>query len=555
MAENKTLIRAHRHVDQSAERIWTLLMDETQLASFFSPTAAVSLRRDGERASGTMQLGKLNFAVQLAPHDLLLKSEVCAIALRVLKMGTGCGISMAASYDPASGFSVQLSDLERVLDRIAEAAGPATVSFDLSQGEPDAAETEAPAAAPPRAARRKTIGRRRALFAVAAVLVLALAVFAGGRLLARRQAEKVSVSAANAQDLSANVNYANAMALQLGAKRADVEKLFGTAGIREGNARIYRSAALAQYGRPAEQVRVQYQNDAITAFTYLNAANAAQNLETPGTAIPTDAVHTPDELAAATGLPVSMVRRYTSGTDEMQEVHFGGCDRFANFDPAWRGEVAVLENVTQNTVAVTYWVTGNAADATSVAALEAGTPLAAEYDDYTTYLEDKFQFDRALILLQGYSYGDAAKWFPDMQAYDTGSGARAFKAVYGSWSQPGDTPYTLSYMLDLAGGFSMGSFANTRLYAKTDTLAGTRCASVTENMTYNEVRELVGLVPTALFVNDKSYFVCYGDYLGGTKIERQFRFVVRFDRATGLVSNVSSSVAAAAPGADSAAKE
>ena len=84
----------------------------------------------------------------------------------------------------------------------------------------------------------------------------------------------------------------------------------------------------------------------------------------------------------------------------------------------------------------------------------------------------------------------------------------------------------------------MGSFANLALYERAGTLEHTRAASISRNMSYGEVRTLMGIVPTALFVNENFYYVCYGNYLGGAEIEEQFALVVKFDIDTNMSDRI-----------------
>ncbi|MEG2083746.1 MAG: hypothetical protein RRY38_04010 [Oscillospiraceae bacterium] len=78
-------------------------------------------------------------------------------------------------------------------------------------------------------------------------------------------------------------------------------------------------------------------------------------------------------------------------------------------------------------------------------------------------------------------------------------------------------------------------------------LADCRRTAVAPGMTYSEVRTLVPIVPTALFVNDNFYTVCYGKYLGGTEIKHQFEFVVSFSLGSNVAETIFDNVAEEVP--------
>ena len=77
-----------------------------------------------------------------------------------------------------------------------------------------------------------------------------------------------------------------------------------------------------------------------------------------------------------------------------------------------------------------------------------------------------------------------------------------------------------------------------RLFDKPNTLDQSRYASVTRGMNYNEVRRLVGILPTALFVDQSYYTLCYGNYTGRSSFDQQFLFMARFDLQTDCVISI-----------------
>ena len=75
----------------------------------------------------------------------------------------------------------------------------------------------------------------------------------------------------------------------------------------------------------------------------------------------------------------------------------------------------------------------------------------------------------------------------------------------------------------------MSSFVNMRLFNLEGTLKDSDYKGITRGMAYNEIRQIMRIVPTALFV-DKNYFtLCYGRRLDSDVFELQFEFMVRFD--------------------------
>ncbi len=528
MKQDKIVLKVQRYIGASAEEVWSYLDDPQRLPTLFTSSARAAWERgDGAVAEGTMSLGRLSFRLRLCPFDLSLCSEPCVIVLRLTPEEEGCVAAMAARYSPSSGFSVLQSDLENVLSRLEQAVC----------GPPE--EQKSRPVKPEGAAKKNAAGRggwKKAAIAAGVVVAAAALVFGGVRLAASK---RELPPAENAEDLSLAVTYENALALSPGQSRAEIERALGTQGVARGRDEVvYRSSDLGLYGVPRELVLVAYENGAAASITYLNTAASGDYTAAAGRSV-SEAGGAPEELSAQIGLPVSMLRRYTLGGDQMQEIHFGFCDPFANFDPAWRGEIAVTQNQTQGTASVGYWGGYDGADPLMVGRLEEGTPLAGQYDSYTEFLHDKYQYDRALSLLGRWSMGDMLRWYPELEAYESGSGATAYRAFYASPVGDGAQPrYTVSYLLNNANGFMMGSFANLALYEREDTLTGTRAASVTRNMSYGEVRTLLGILPTALFVDENGYYVCYGRYLGGAEIEEQFALVIRFDPDTDLSEQV-----------------
>ncbi|MEG1181753.1 MAG: hypothetical protein RSD39_06965, partial [Oscillospiraceae bacterium] len=59
--------------------------------------------------------------------------------------------------------------------------------------------------------------------------------------------------------------------------------------------------------------------------------------------------------------------------------------------------------------------------------------------------------------------------------------------------------------------------------------------NISIGISYSEVERLLGILPTAVFIDETSFSLCYGRFLKPTLQDEQFELVVRFSLATNLV--------------------
>ena len=97
----------------------------------------------------------------------------------------------------------------------------------------------------------------------------------------------------------------------------------------------------------------------------------------------------------------------------------------------------------------------------------------------------------------------------------------------------------------LAGHYRMCSFVNMRLVDKRGMLDGTRYETASKGMSYNEIRGLMGIVPTAIYMDETCYTVCYGHYIDDSSADDQFEVEVRISFIDDIVQDVFNNVARA----------
>ncbi|MEA5050819.1 MAG: hypothetical protein VB021_05025 [Oscillospiraceae bacterium] len=549
-------IRSETDLPADVQTAWDALGNADFVRGLFTVPFASKLVRAGRSAAGRVMLDGVQYEARLIPHVVRLTCADRYIALDFSPSDRGgccAALTFTALSDEASDLFTQ-ETADRFLARL-RAAFEGVAAAGTAQAAPDAAPADAenPGDGASRRAAKKQHGR--ALRTAAGVLA-ALALLCGAYLVFYPIAYRWLSGTSAAAD--AAVNLASAQQILPGMSRSEVERLLGSTGRRYEDGTLYESAAKTGDSLAQEQVLVRYDKYIVSSVTYLNvtAARAVGTIGVFSASYAADNL-TVDAIAAAVGKPVSMLRRYRgAGGDDMLEVHFGRADCFANFDPAWRGEYVVTADLTQKTAAERNWVGYDGSDPLLLESLR-GTPAAAQYDSYTDFLGDKFVFDEALLSLNHYSRGDAKRIFAaqDMQLYDDTllGGTSLYSHSDGVFGDEQSPLYEYTFGFDSAGRFRTFSFANMRLYGKRGTLAGTQCDAVVKGMSYNEVRNLVQLVPTALIVDDTTFTVCYGHYVEADDIEGQFEFMVRFDIASNYAQTIYNNIAKAAA-ADAAAQ-
>ncbi|MEG2233580.1 MAG: hypothetical protein RRZ42_02980 [Oscillospiraceae bacterium] len=541
---NKTIVKSEMLMNAPISRAWRFLTNPERFARLFSPSARAEFTQNRTTYIGTMKLGDLNFNLKMTPYDVLLSASSCTIVMRLCETDEvgKCSVVMASSYLPESGFSVRERDLFNVLSRLKSVISDPEAPSPTSEATPPTHTQRQAASAHiehKSAHGSPKLGVRRIIMAAAALLLIVLGVLFIPRLSVFDKSNRIQ-SAAGAADLSALVTYENASAIALGNSKSDIEMKLGTSGIKHSaDSYIYRSTTLSGSGLPYEQIKIVYKSAAASSITYLNLNNSTA-VGAITNVFPTVTAGTLDQVSAAVGAPLSMFRRYlTDSGAEMLEAHYGYLDPFANFDEAWRGEIAVVQNTADGTVTMDVCKGYDGSDPLMVNTI-ADTPLQHQFDSYSDFLNDKYQYDKALLMLNHFSRGDAFRIFGEMSEYDAGSGAMVYRRSSPETVPDTEIPlYSTSFGFDATGVYSMSSFVNMRLMNKGDMLNGTRYEAVTRNMSYGEVRTLMGILPTAVFVNENFLTLCYGKYIDGpTTTEQQFELVVKLKSATMSVNGV-----------------
>lgn len=544
---NKTIVKSEMFINAPASRVWAFLSAPARLARLFSPSAKAEFAEQNGEEIGYLALGELRFDLKKVPYDLLLQSKACTIVLRLNPTANGrTEAVMAASCLNDSGFIVRERDLFNTLSRLRSVT--ALPESELPP-EPAAEPVAEQAAEQPQKSKKERAPREKkpvtfkgilkvAAGFLAVVAIAAAGVFVVPRITVMLNNAKDTAAAPAAEDLSAKVGYDAALSLALGAGEKEVSAHFGTDGIElDENRTVYRSKAQTEDGLPLEQVCVEYSGGKAVRVTYLNLQHcrAVGEITDPYINVGTG---DPAAIAEKVGASVSMIRRYAAEEGELSELHFGFVDPYANFDPAWSGQLVFTVDTAANLVSSEYTVPYDGGDPLVVGALE-GTSLALQYDSYSEYLHDKHQLDRALCLNAGFSRGDARRIFGEMTEYDAGSGVKVWQIDSEELLADGTTPaYRYSFGFYDNGAFNMASYVNMRLMNKTGVLPQTRCSAITYNMSYNEVRTLAGILPTAVYVNENYLILGYGAYVGGAVTEEQFELVVKIDRDTMYAAGV-----------------
>ena len=342
--------------------------------------------------------------------------------------------------------------------------------------------------------------------------------------------------------LSSAVNLKTAQNISFGEKQNQISFIFGSNGVEIGDNRVVYLSTIKEGERnPTERIMIEYSSwNRVKAVSYLNQKTASTyyNLQSFEAEISYDM--TVDEAAAKVGIPFSLYRRYLNMSNELiEEIHFGYLDPTANFNSAWRGEYEVVFNRTKQTIVIRNWGPYDGSDPSMRGSLE-NTPYANQYDDYTDFLNDRYQYSRSQLLLNRYSLGDTKYFFDGEPVHYSNDFGYQFYSI-DSADRIGDSDipiYRISIGYDNKGAFQMASFSNMRLYNKSGTLKDSNYRLLTRGMTYKEVRSLMSLVPTAVYIDADYYSVCYGRFLDTEVTDEQFEVIVRFGIEDNLAHRV-----------------
>lgn len=533
---NKGSVRVERVMSASVNYIWSLLTDSGNASALLGSGAAA--RFDEKKGNPCFAAGKLRvdgqiFTLKMRPFDVLAENEQGRMALRLAETVDG-RTRVTAAVACAEGITgpgrddigVFLDRLERLVDR-----GPVkTAASDDGAGSARAVGTQsAKKRTTKKSAARRGIGLLAALLVIAAAVGMLLIIKPWGGKTATTEIE----SAAGADDLSPAVCESAAQTLgerfAEGISRSKVESLLGTKGIRtDDGAQLYRSETLNGLGQPTVQIKAVYEGGRLSSYTYLNLDNAQQ-------------IGVVDVDGDINSYPVSMERRYFSNGEVIYEKHVGYVDPFANFSSSWRGEIAVVTNETTGESSSRKLKGYDGSDPLMISSLE-GHAVADQYDDYDTFLADKLECDTAMLMLKGYSRGDVRHIFGEYEAYDGGSGIEINSIFCKRFDTDAEPVYTYSFKFDTAGAFDQSSFVNTSLFDKAGTLAHCKPDAAWAGQSYGEIRRLMPILPTAIYVTQSHLTVCYGRYIGGNELAHQFELVAVFNRETMIAESVYSNV-------------
>ncbi|MCL2539179.1 MAG: hypothetical protein FWE66_02460 [Oscillospiraceae bacterium] len=560
------IIKASIDIDISLKDLWSLLTKKEVISRMTGLTVRTDIADSDGSGNGVLTIGGGIFFTRYSPYEAELSGTQAKVRLRAVSTGLGCRVAVAASLPKNSILKLSSERLQGFLNNLRAISAEAvrapetdkTIELKEPSDDPVAEEykyrgvsIEKPRYAPstPRAnmfvteeepAHREHKSRaalRRRLFRLVFVFVLLLiALSLAGRI---RQRFSSMVLSSDASEL---VSLKSAKELKLGMSKNQIAFHLKTNGMPDKNNRIsYRSTVAPEGRRPRGIISVSY-NDAGRAqvISYLDGDSS---ISVYGI-IEFSANITPDmsieEAAKELGQPFSLYRRYNADDgSEMEEVHFGYLDPTANFDPAWRGEFEIIFNRTEKSVNIKNWGWYDGSDPTMIGSIE-NTPFANQYDDYTDFLNDRFQFSRSRLLLNGYSLGDT-KYFFDGEPvhYSNDFGYRFFSVDSDEKLEDQKTPlYRISIGYDNNGAFQMASFSNMRLYNKTGTLKDSDYRLITRGMTYSEIRSLMRLIPTAMYIDSDFFSVCYGRFLNTDVADEQFEVIIRFDHETNHAQRV-----------------
>ena len=575
------IIKASADLDISAADLWAILTTKKTISEITGFVVRTDISDNNGAGNGVITVGRGVFFARYAPYEAELNSTQAKLKLRVIPTNYGCRVAVAASLPKNSILALTSERLQGFLNNLSiytnvpqagrtelsppvleEPAGALKTVYDAERQGPtvsavdSATESSAEESTPFDAALaeresptrifkakaeqpvfEKSKPRRRRGLRVLTVFTLLIAfAFLAGSILAHFEGMKSSTH------MSAGVSFDSVREIVFGMSKNRVAFLLGTNGVKaEYNQIHYSSVTSEGKRRPDSIISVTY--DAAgraESVSYLDCEASISvfkiidfNAEvTPGMTV--------KEVADELSLPFSLYRRYYSSDGSlMEEVHFGYLDPTANFNPAWRGEFEVIFNRTKNKVSVKNWGWYDGSDPTMIGSIQ-NTPFANQYDDYTDFLNDRFQFSRSRLLLNGYSLGDT-KYFFDGEPvhYSNDFGYQFFSVDSAEKTDDLETPlYRISIGYDSNGAFQMASFSNMRLYNKAGTLKDSDYRLITRGMSYSEIRSLMRLVPTAMYVDADFFSVCYGRFLDTDVADEQFEVIIRFDHDTSHAQRV-----------------
>ncbi len=558
---DRKILKSEILINTSVQIVWDFFADAQNLIALCR--AALGIRvmmEDAALNPYSPDEQRYVFKARLTPYDILISSTGCSYAIRLLPYENDCRLITVVSFDETAF----VRPSEQMLARMNNTVKAYLEKLGLTTQVPTqtARQTQAPQFAvarlqpsePPLARdqlhtkdagvldlmgqgdarahtkqKQKNPKKKKSGAVIGIVALLVVALVAAYFFIPEIKSLFTSIGEPTA-GYSARVTAQNALSVQFGMERRAVEQLFGTSGVPGPNGSvIYRGGQYETGNVPPIQVCIEYAGQIVAKLTYLNMEQAMVVSQPYNSEFPVTADMQLSDIEAGAGTAVSMVRKYKDAGNDIVEYHFGYTDPFANFDPAWRGEMVLTVNATDNICTKRFWAAYDGSDPLLVESLS-GHPLANQYQIYTNYLNDKYQYDYALYMLNRFSRGDVVRVFGEMTPYSNVSGVDLYAIDSQETLPDAETPtYRMSFGFDSRGYFLMSSFCNMRLFTQPGALKDSDYMGITRGMAYNEIRQIMRILPTALFV-DKSYFtLCYGMRLDSDIFEKQFEFMVRFD--------------------------
>ncbi|MEG1943962.1 MAG: hypothetical protein RR058_00885 [Oscillospiraceae bacterium] len=537
MQKNSIVSKASVELNASAAETFSFLTNQNNLELLCERPITAEMTSENDKLQGTVTVGSMVFSASVSPYTIELSGDKIHFGLRVADNGAHCKVIAAAAHDEGCTDRITDEALQLMLQKLRTALMSGKIDDALAEKSSEDGRNSPVNSVKRRAAvpKAKVVGKKKPNYAVLFLLAAALctllvlgirALFFGDR--------RPSLPST----LSIGVTYDNMQRLSLGDDRQAAEQLFGSSGEKHGErAYLYMSNRLDKSSRPVEQVLVRYSADGkAEEITYLNL-DVATIIKPTITVGAFTADMSIEQLEAAAGAHCSMIRlcKDSDGAN-LKQVFFGYVDPFANFSKSWKSELIVTINETAKTVAVERWPAYDGNDSLLISSLDKSN-LALQYDDYDKYLSDKFFFDRVMQMKNKYTHGDVVLLFGrDYVTYNSGNGVVLNSLDSVETLPDTDTPvHRMSFGYDSRGGFVMFSYSNMRFFEKAGTLAEGVADNISIGISYSEVERLLGILPTAVFIDETSFSLCYGRFLKPTLQDEQFELVVRFSLATNLV--------------------
>ncbi|NMA07151.1 MAG: hypothetical protein GX928_05510 [Ruminococcaceae bacterium] len=380
----------------------------------------------------------------------------------------------------------------------------------------------------PSGLKRKYAIRSLLFFLLVLILLSSLFHFGADRIIKRYDTQETRTE---------NASLENAERLEIGSNKNDILYLMSSSGNEKKNSKGESEIVFGsnQMGIPevsSQIISVIFDaSDRARQISCLDTAASSKHCDTFSIDFTIDSSMTVKEISDGLGCPLSLYRHYEAeNNDEIVELHFGYLDPKANFDPAWRGEYVVIINRTSGNVDIKNWGRSTGSDPLMVDTL-IDTPLEHQYDSYSEFLNDYFHYRRFGLLKNRYSRGDLKFFFDnEPEFYSTSSGLNLYTIDSNEKIDGMDTSrYRIVVGYDYSNKFQMASFSILPLYERKGMLDDCDLKSVTRGMSLNEVTSVIGILPTAVYIDSNYYSLCYGSFLETDVADEQFEVIVRFD--------------------------